>query len=43
MRDYVKAVNEKGGVVSIDIAIFRDGSFDWGQLEALRLLRNLRK
>jgi hypothetical protein len=39
----VKAVNEKGGVVSIDIAIFRDGSFDWGQVEALRLLRDLRK
>ena len=43
MRDYVKKVNDLGGVVSIDIAIFRDGSFDWGQVEALRLLKDLRK
>lgn len=42
MRDYVKAVNEKGGVVSIDIAIFRDGTFDIGQIETLRLLKNLK-
>ena len=41
MRDYVKKVNDLGGVVSIDIAIFRDGSFDLGQVETLRLLKDI--
>ena len=41
MRDYVKKVNDLGGVVSIDIAIFRDGSFDAAQVETLRLLKNI--
>ena len=41
MYDYVKKVNDLGGVVSIDIAIFRDGSFDAAQVETLRLLKDI--
>ena len=36
MRDYVKLVNTNGGVVSIDIILRRDGSFDPEQMAALR-------
>jgi len=43
LREYVDKVNEKGGVVSIDIAIFRDGSFDKAQLEILKALHDCRK
>lgn len=42
LYQYVRKVNEKGGVVSIDIALFRDGSFDYAQLEILKALKNLR-
>ncbi len=36
---YVRAVNSKGGVVSIDAFLFRDGGLDRSQLELLRALR----
>lgn len=42
LRNYVKTVNEKGGVVSIDIAIFRDGSLDYAQVEVLKSIKDLR-
>ena len=35
MRDYVKLVNTNGGVVSIDIMLNRDGSFEQEQMDAL--------
>jgi hypothetical protein len=35
MLDYVKRVNAAGGVVTIDVAIYRDGSFDPAQVEVL--------
>lgn len=35
LRDYVRRVNEKGGVVTIDIQIRYDSTFDPCQLEAL--------
>jgi hypothetical protein len=38
MRSYIEKVNEKGGVVSIDAALFRDGHMDAEQLELLRSL-----
>ncbi len=41
MYDYVSKVNERGGVVSIDVALFRDGSLDAGQVETLRLLKDI--
>jgi alpha-L-fucosidase len=41
LREYVKKVNNKGGVVSIDVCTFRDGSIDNGQLEVLKHLRDL--
>ncbi|MGC8742695.1 MAG: discoidin domain-containing protein [Verrucomicrobiia bacterium] len=37
--DYVADVNQAGGVVSIDILLFRDGSVDRSQLEVLKALR----
>ena len=37
--DYVHKVNENGGVVSIDVLLYRDGSLDRSQLEILRALR----
>ena len=43
LRDYVDKVNAKGGAVSIDIAIFRDGSFDCAQIEVLKALKDCRK
>lgn len=36
MREYIKKVNEKGGVVTVDIAINPDGSFDEEQMKALK-------
>lgn len=36
MRDYVNKVHEKGGVVTIDICMHRDGSFDEEQLNVLK-------
>jgi hypothetical protein len=36
MRDYIKKVNERGGVVTIDVLLRRDGSIDPEQLETLR-------
>ncbi|MDR1440074.1 MAG: hypothetical protein LBJ10_08740 [Clostridiales bacterium] len=38
MRDYVRKVNEKGGVVSVDVALYRDGHIDQEQFEVLRQL-----
>ncbi len=38
LADYVSQVNEAGGVVTIDIALFRDGSLD---LEQVKLLSRL--
>lgn len=43
IREYVDRVNEKGGVVSIDIAIFRDGSFDKAQIEVLKALKTINR
>lgn len=43
MVDYVKKCNAKGGVVSIDTALFDDGHIDWGQYEILKKLGELRK
>ena len=37
--DYVGAVNSKGGVVSIDAMLYRDGGLDRSQMEVLRALR----
>lgn len=38
LRDYVKAVREKGGVVTIDVCLHRDGHIDSKQLEVLRAI-----
>ncbi len=37
--DYVFAVNQAGGVVSIDVMLYRDGGLDRSQLEVLKALR----
>lgn len=37
--DYVADVNRAGGVVSIDVLLFRDGGLDRSQLEVLKALR----
>jgi Alpha-L-fucosidase/F5/8 type C domain len=37
--DYVSDVNRAGGVVSIDVLLYRDGGLDRSQLEVLRALR----
>ena len=37
--DYVSEVNRAGGVVSIDVILFRDGGLDRSQLEVLKALR----
>jgi len=39
LADYVRAVNQKGGVVSIDVLLYRDGGLDRSQLEVLKALR----
>ena len=38
MRDYVRRVNERGGAVTIDVALYRDGHLDPEQVELLRTL-----
>ncbi len=37
--DYIFAVNQAGGVVSIDAMLFRDGGLDRSQMEVLKALR----
>ncbi|MBE7044084.1 MAG: hypothetical protein E7397_01015 [Ruminococcaceae bacterium] len=37
MRNYIKTVNEHGGVVSVDINVTADGTFSAEQMEALKL------
>jgi hypothetical protein len=41
MRDYVKKVNERGGVVSIDTALYRDSHFGAEQMAVLKVLKDL--
>ena len=36
LADYVRKVNARGGVVSIDVMLYRDGSLDRSQLEMLK-------
>ncbi len=36
MADYVKRVNAAGGVVSVDIGVYRDGKFDKSQMDVLK-------
>ena len=38
IADYVHKVNSLGGVVSIDVCTFRDGTIDMGQIEVLKAL-----
>ena len=40
LRYYTKCVNLAGGVVTYDIAIYRDGSFDTEQIEALKMINS---
>ena len=37
--EYVRQVTERGGVVSVDVALFRDGSLDKSQVEMLKAVR----
>jgi hypothetical protein len=39
LADYVYAVNSVGGVVSIDVLLYRDGAIERSQLEVLKALR----
>ena len=39
LADYVFDVNTAGGVVSVDVLLYRDGSLDRSQLEVLKTLR----
>jgi hypothetical protein len=39
LAEYVYAVNHAGGVVSIDVLLYRDGGLDRSQLEVLKALR----
>jgi len=39
LADYVFDVHQRGGVVSIDVLLYRDGSLDRSQLEALKAVR----
>jgi len=39
LADYIFAVNHGGGVVSIDVMLYRDGALDRSQLEVLKSLR----
>lgn len=41
LADYIDTVNAAGGVVSIDVMLYRDGSLDRSQLETLRRIRPL--
>ncbi len=36
MIDYIKKVKSGGGVVSIDVMLYRDGSIDQTQLESVK-------
>ena len=40
LRDYVFEVHRRGGVVSIDVILFRDGSLDRSQIELLKAVRH---
>ena len=42
MRDYIIKVNERGGVVTIDACMFRDGHIDEAQMNVLRALKGIR-
>jgi hypothetical protein len=42
LADYVRRVNERGGVVSIDVMLYRDGGLDRSQLEMLKAVRSKR-
>jgi len=37
--NYVRSVNQRGGVVSVDIMVFRDGGLDRSQVELLKAVR----
>ncbi len=37
--DYVNQVNQRGGVVSVDVMLFRDGGLDRSQVELLKAVR----
>lgn len=39
LADYIHAVNAVGGVVSVDLMLYRDGSLDRSQVEVMRGLR----
>jgi hypothetical protein len=39
LAEYVRTVHQKGGVVSIDVLLFRDGGIDRSQLEVLKAIR----
>lgn len=39
LTDYIAEVNRAGGVVSIDVLLYRDGGLDRSQLEVLKALR----
>ena len=39
LTEYIFEVNQRGGVVSIDVLLFRDGGLDRSQLEVLKGLR----
>jgi hypothetical protein len=36
MADYIRKCNTNGGVVSIDVCLFRDGSIETSHLESLK-------
>ena len=36
LADYIERVHEAGGVVSVDIGVYRDGKFDPVQVEVLK-------
>ncbi|MCL2814791.1 MAG: hypothetical protein FWD23_09350 [Oscillospiraceae bacterium] len=42
MRDYITKVNGRGGVVTVDVCMFRDGHIDEDQMNVLRALRDIR-
>lgn len=41
LADYIFQVNRQGGVVSVDMALFRDGALDRAQVETMRRVRGL--
>lgn len=38
LADYAKKVNKAGGVLTIDVGVYRDGKFDEAQLKALKAI-----